>query len=211
MGVVTYGFTVPDGVYYGNTTLRVQVQELANSMDPCEAFVYGGTKDFNITITRGPSVCESGPSDLSITLGDVTLRGETKDIVHKGGCSGVSGLQDLAADWGDLIIGNIYTLDYTVLHCSSDQISSISAAWVDFNGNNIFETWEQIVSYSSRSGLTSTIFKVPMSTLTEEVKIGRTILRVQAQRTSAAEIDPCSNSTTGATKDFALFIQESGY
>jgi len=46
-------FTVPEKAKAGPTGMRLQVQEILNNattINPCELFKYGGTKDFGVTI-----------------------------------------------------------------------------------------------------------------------------------------------------------------
>jgi len=53
---VTQSFTVPADVVFGDTRMRVQVQETqATTLNPCANFPYGATKDFTIAVKRSGS------------------------------------------------------------------------------------------------------------------------------------------------------------
>jgi len=210
-GQVSVNFTVLNDtrVIYGNTRLRVQVQETSSpTINPCASFPYGGTKDFTISIIpEFPGYCGSGPtSPLDTHLGLVQLNGEGTSIIENTTCTGALGPMNFTYLRANVIIGNTYTINYTVITCTA-QYPVTSAAWVDWNQNQIFDQWEQITTFSLRFGSQAYAFKVPRSTSTEEVKTGFTRLRLQVQETTNSNIDPCLNFTFGGTKDFGLEVK----
>jgi len=208
-GIVDLTFTLPTGGYLGNTSLRVQVQETNGiSLNPCAMFPYGATQDFWINLTDSSSTyCISGPMALQDTaLGPVTLNGISKNINNQDGCPGVLGPQDLTSQSADLLIGGAYTINYTVLNCTANQFPVVSTAWIDFDQNLLFETWEQISTFSTSFGARSVLFKVPVSTPSQAVKIGKTRLRVQVQEKAGPPIIACEQFAYGGTKDFTILI-----
>lgn len=54
-------------IKFGMTRMRVQVQETSSTqpLDPCSRFAYGGTKDFNISISAGGTASSSSSSSMS--------------------------------------------------------------------------------------------------------------------------------------------------
>jgi len=212
-GLIVLNFTAMNNsnIVYGPTRLRVQVQETsATSIDPCFAFPYGATKDFTVEmIPQFPGYCNSGPtSDLDTQMGAVYVFGEVRNIVELTGCPGHLGPVNYTNLTADLITGNTYHINFTVITCSS-IFSVTSAAWIDYNGNSVFDHWEQIFPFSKRFGSQMFAFKVPKSTPTEVVKPGITRMRVQVQETSQSDIDPCTIFNYGGTKDFAIEIKMS--
>jgi len=210
-GLITLNFMAPNGsnVHFGSTRLRVQVQETSgDTINPCSLFAYGGTKDFTVEIINEfPGYCNCGPmSTLDTEMGQVFLKGENRNIVENTGCPGSIGPVNYTSISADLIIGNTYDINYTVITCS-DLYPNTSSAWIDWNQNQIWDQWEQIFPFSRRGGFQSYAFKVPKSTASEEVKPGFTRLRIQVQEVSFPSIDPCALFAFGGTKDFGIEVK----
>jgi len=211
MGSITFNFTVPNNsqIVYGLTRLRVQVQETSQTIiNPCASFPYGGTKDFTMEIIEEfPGYCNSGPTTTMDTeLELVSLRGENRDIFENTGCPGNTGPVNYTNLTADVIIGNKYSLNYTIITCSQ-VYPATSAAWIDFNQNNVWDNWEQITPFSQIYSNQVHLFKVPKSTPEEVVKPGITRMRVQVQETAAAYIYPCAMFAFGGTKDFTIEVR----
>jgi len=211
MGNISFNFTAVNTseVAYGLTRLRVQVQETSQTLiNPCASFPYGGTKDFTIEIVEEfPGYCNSGPTTTMDTeLGMVSLRGENRNILENTGCPGNTGPVNFTNLTADVIIGNKYTLNYTIITCSNEYPAT-SSAWVDWNQNNIWDIWEQIIPMSVVYDNQFHVFKVPKSTPEEVVKPGITRMRVQVQETSAPLIYPCALFAFGGTKDFSIEVK----
>jgi len=202
--------TVDHEVLPGNTYLRVQVQETnAEYLDPCAHFAWGGTKDFTIRIWEPKNYCVSGPLSTSQAgLGAVTLIGETKSINDPPTpCANLQpGPVDRTSLIADVYIAKPYTITYNVVTCGA-QSTTQSNAWVDYNQNEIFETWEQITPRSSAFGTVSYSFKVPPSAPDQVVVAAPTRLRVQVQQsTDNKSLDPCAQFQYGGTRDYTLNI-----
>jgi len=211
-GVLTQSVIIPNGTYFGNITARVQVQETFSfSIDPCADFPYGGTKDFTFIIKKDAvNYCQSGPTALGATaLGPVSVIGAKNNIVNGNGCPGAIGPQDFTNQIADVIIGGAYSITYSVLSCTGVENPVVSTAWIDWDQNKIFSTWEQIVVDNTKFGNFTSLFKVPVSTPTQIVKTGNTRLRIQVQEYSTPAIDPCAKFSGGGTKDFSITVSAS--
>jgi len=211
MGNISFNFSIPNSseISYGLTRLRIQVQETSQTViNPCASFPYGGTKDFTIEIVEQfPGYCNCGPTTTMDTeLSLVYLKGENRDILEPTGCPGNTGPVNYTNLTADVIIGNKYILNYTILTCSN-VYPATSSAWIDWNQNNIFDNWEQIIPFSQVYSNQAHLFKVQMSTPEEVVKPGITRMRVQVQETAAAFIYPCSMFAFGGTKDFSIEVK----
>lgn len=214
LAAVSIPFTVPFGtieqeVVPGNTVLRVQVQETnAEFLDPCAHFAWGGTKDFGIRIWEPKTYCVSGPlSTTDTALGTITLIGQTTSINDVATCADVQvGPIDHTLMVADVYVAQPYTITYDVITCGTKN-PTMSAAWVDYNHNEILESWEQITPRSNAFGTVSYTFKVPPSAPNQVVAGGPTRLRVQVQQTSENKVlDPCALFNNGGTRDFTLNI-----
>jgi len=98
-----------------------------------------------------------------------------------------------------------YTLTYVVANCGTSP-TGLSTAWIDYDQDGLFETWEQIIPASTSANNQFT-FKVPPSTSDQRVVAGLTQMRVQVQvETSQPPLDPCASFTLGGTKDFSIKI-----
>jgi len=210
-GLIVFNFTAVNNsnVKYGATRLRVQVQETAqNFIQPCDTFPYGGTKDFTVEIVEEiPGYCNSGPtSTIDTQLGQVTFRGDSKDIVETTECPGGTGPVNFTNLTADLTVGNSYEITYNVTTCSN-VYPVVSSAWIDFNQNQVWDQWEQIFPFSKRMGMQAYSFKVPKSTPSEVVREGTTRLRLQVQEIGGDSIEPCTIFAFGGTKDFSIQIK----
>jgi len=136
----------------------------------------------------------------------VTVYSEDKPISDNTSCPGFIGVQNLTNLVATLIIGNVYELNYTIVTCDNTFPVRSSAAWIDYNQNRKWDSWEQIVPFSSKD-VTDVAFKVPKSTSNEQVLTGRTRMRVQVQEMQSSSIDPCLMFTYGGTKDFGVEIK----
>jgi len=211
VGNIQRTFTVPNtsDVSYGLTRLRVQVQETSGvTLNPCASFPYGGTKDFTISIGEEfPGYCKSGPTTTYDTeLGPVFMKGENRNINEVTTCTNFTGPVDWTNLTADVIIGNNYVLNWTVLTCSL-VYAATSAAWIDFNQNNAWDSWEQVTQFSQLYTPQSQRIKIPKSTPDEQVKLGLTRMRVQVQETPSAIIYPCDVFAYGGTKDFSIEVR----
>lgn len=213
-GLITNKFTINSSlpVKPGMTRMRVQVQETSatNPLDPCSRFAYGGTKDFNISITNYH--CNSGPTTTTDgNLGPVYLKGDSMIISDTIGCPGQIGPIDESNMTADLTSGAFYTINYTVTTCG-DRYNSLTTAWIDYNGNTILEDWERIIPYSTKFGVNSVTFRPATTNGSQQVKTGVKLwMRVQMQETDAVSLSPCVLFPYGGTKDFSIILKDNPY
>jgi len=138
-------------------------------------------------------------------LGQVQLQGLSTAINELSTCPGGIGPQLFLNQSADLVQGQPWVLTYNVINCGNSSSFS-SSSWIDFDQDDLFETWEKITPDSTGS---SNIwqFKVPPSTPDQEVKAGTTRLRVQVQTGVTGPLNPCNtNFIYGGTKDFTVKI-----
>jgi len=155
----------------------------------------------------GQLYCQSGPTTtVDSNLGAVTLNGDGSSIVDDTNCPGTIGPKDLTALKADLSLGKSYRLSYAVTTCGN-SFPTLSGAWIDYNGNLLFDADEQLGVFSNAKSV-DTDFVVPASS--DSVKSGPTRLRVQVQETQATTINPCATFPYGATKDFTVEIKSGG-
>jgi len=161
---------------------------------------------FTVLIAADANYCRSGPTIIDDTaINFVNITGTTVNLTDNTGCAnktlGPQDRTDLMPP--DLIIGNSYVVQYNVTTCGGTY-PVVSAMWIDLNQNNDFDDWEQVISYSTQFGWNRDYFKVPLSALPNEVKVGKTRLRLMVVETSNLNLDPCYGFAYGATKDYLV-------
>merc|ERR1711871_1862582 len=157
----------------------------------------------------GSYYCGGGPtSSQDSNLGAVHL-GEIQD---NSDCPGQVGVQDLTSMTAVLYnTGSTeYTLTYDVTTCGANAFTRASAAWVDWNNNQVFEENELLGPTHSTASVTvletvTVVFSVPANTPDMTTR-----LRVMVQETSASNLDPCALYPYGGAKDFGIAISASG-
>eukprot|EP00456_Euglypha_rotunda_P010418 TRINITY_DN1261_c0_g1_i30.p1 TRINITY_DN1261_c0_g1~~TRINITY_DN1261_c0_g1_i30.p1 ORF type:complete len:233 (+),score=28.78 TRINITY_DN1261_c0_g1_i30:91-789(+) len=188
--------------------MRVQTQETnADEISPCTDFPWGGTKDFTIRVRPYLAYCTSGPTSTArYGLGTVTLIGATRNIMDPSDCSVVAtGPVDHTNMIADAYTQLSYTLTYEVVNCDGGTSNTMSAAWIDYNQNGLFEGWEQITPRSTAFGTVSFGFKIPPSSPNQQVLPGPTRLRVSVQ-VGVSNLDPCALFTNGGARDYTVNI-----
>jgi Leucine-rich repeat (LRR) protein len=108
------------------------------------------------------------------------------------------------SDFKDKIIplkqGQIYASAMTPgLSYPSYQSNLFFSAWIDFNGNNIFEDNEKILGASAYSNVVSGTFYIPLT-----AKLGNTVLRVSMKKDNWAS--PCETFAAGEVEDYTIKI-----
>ena len=150
--------------------------------------------------------CEAGPtSTQDSNLGHVYLMGETKNITDPTDCPGQYGVQDLTTEVADLMQGKIYELTYHVTTCGGPY-NRISAVWIDFNGDGVFNTSEQIGNVKQTSDTPDDRIKIAIK-VPQNLSNLNTVMRVMVQEESDPEkMDPCAMYAYGGVKDFGIQI-----
>jgi HYR domain/GEVED domain/Domain of unknown function DUF11/Secretion system C-terminal sorting domain/Leucine rich repeat len=108
------------------------------------------------------------------------------------------------SDFKDKIIplkqGQTYTSTMTPgISYPSYQSNLFFSAWIDFNGNNIFEDNERILGASAYSNVVGGTFLVPTT-----AKLGNTVLRISMKKDSWAS--PCETFAAGEVEDYTVNI-----
>jgi hypothetical protein len=129
------------------------------------------------TQVAGQTYCSAGPtSTQDSNLGAVTLNGDSKNINDPSNCPGVVGTQDKTAMHADLVPGNTYSLGWEVTTCGGPY-NRRSVAWIDYNGNTVFDPDEQIGQVQS-TGNVATEHKTVSFTVPADTTLKSTRMRV---------------------------------
>jgi len=144
--------------------------------------------------------CTAGPTSVQDSnLGAVHLQ----EIDDRTNCPGQAGVVDLTNLVANLAPGNEYTISWDVSTCGQSYTRA-SAAWIDFNGNQIFEPTEQIGFHLTTSQNPTETVSVTFTVPTTAQSGTTTRLRVMVVETSSMTIDPCSIYAYGGAKDFSI-------
>jgi len=103
--------------------------------------------------------------------------------------------------------GQGYTLTYDVTTCGGTY-TRVSAAWIDWNQNFVFDAGEMLAAPSTTTlalQTISTTFTVPSDAVN-----GQTRLRVMVQERSTATLGPCDPFGYGGVKDFTIQVGKGG-
>lgn len=149
--------------------------------------------------------CAAGPTSAQDSnLGEVILKGDSKDIDNVANCPGQTGTQDHTDEIADLVVGNSYTLEYHVTTCGGPY-NRASAAWIDWDGDGVFDDNEQLGEVlhttDTPDSLKSVAFVVPAGGA-----VPGTRLRVMVQESSATVLTPCAVFAYGGVKDFGINV-----
>jgi hypothetical protein len=127
------------------------------------------------------------------------LTGDVGMISHTG-CPGELGIQDLTSQSTTLTAGNSYSIDIQFGTCGGN-FPGVGEAWIDFNGNQVFDVNESIGNWTGTpSGAITTFnFTVPV-----DITNISTLLRVTQRESGALPINPCESFTWGSTMDFNI-------
>jgi len=148
---VSFKFNVPCNAAPGYSRMRVLVVEGGHDPDPCLVFAYGAVKEFSITILAQvervclptPRYCKAGNTVAADSnLGPVSLIGvQGTSISDTSNCPSTIGIRNLTAQSAQLQPGGTYALNLKATTCGVGW-ARIAYAYIDFNGNSIFEPSE---------------------------------------------------------------------
>ena len=204
----TFNFTVPSNSFNGSVRMRI-IQWEAGSLplDPCGTFTWGSAVDFEVVLSGGSGTgnyCTSvGPSSTADSnLQGLVLNGDGGTSITYTGCPGEIGLDDQTANYSATLgKGSPYQADITFGTCGGTYSCS-AEAWIDFNGNQIFEPGESIGTWSGNPTANITFnFNVPLAAVD-----GPTRMRIIQQEGGSLPLDPCASFTWGSTTDFEVVI-----
>lgn len=155
--------------------------------------------------------CTGGPSQtIDSNLESAVLVGATGSINYTG-CPGVTGVEEYFSEVTYLDAGQQYTLDVLFGTCGGN-FSGAGEAWIDFNGDQVFDPSESIGTWSGTppTAISNFTFNVPAG-----VSNGLTRMRINQQEGGVLPLDPCATFTWGSSTDFYVYLQNgvdcSGY
>lgn len=147
--------------------------------------------------------CESGgqSSTADSNLGALSIVGASGSINFTG-CPGVTGVQYYTAETVTLSAGASYVLNLQFGTCGGN-FSSVAEVWIDYNGNNVFETSESVVTWSGQpmGAPTGYVITVPANSVA-----GMHRMRVMQAEQSTLPLDPCAGFTWGSVTDFNVTL-----
>ncbi|MDB3906504.1 T9SS type A sorting domain-containing protein [Crocinitomicaceae bacterium] len=147
--------------------------------------------------------CElGGPSSTADSnLGALSIVGASGSINFTG-CPGVTGVQYYTAETVTLSAGASYVLNLQFGTCGGN-FSSVAEVWIDYNGNNVFETSESVVTWSGQpmGAPTGYVITVPANSVA-----GMHRMRVMQAEQSTLPLDPCAGFTWGSVTDFNVTL-----
>jgi hypothetical protein len=207
MQTETIAFTVPGNAASGTRVLRVRGVYVntgePDPVDPCFNYAYGETEDYAVVIGSGNGYCMP-------TSAIGTADGDYIDNVVLGTLANLgSGPGDPAySDYTFLSVGLVRGQSYQVELTSGSYEQDYLAAWIDFNGNEGFESDEMLGSVltSTPAQLVGFPFTVP-----NNAALGNTRLRVRCMYPDLNNgepdgPDPCFDFTWGETEDYGIDI-----
>ena len=145
--------------------------------------------------------------DMSII--NVSLVGQTLTLNNTSGCNSFN-YEDFTTTTTipDLTIGSSYSLDVSTDYMYNGNDYSYDqnvSAWIDYNGNGIFESHEEIVATNGAGmagGLASLSFTVNPTYAT----VGQYTMRVRMTLLGNNSIDPTAIEQYGETEDYTVNI-----
>jgi hypothetical protein len=144
----------------------------------------------------------AGPSSTADSnVQSVNLTGDGNSISYNG-CPGVLGIQDLTNLSATLTGGNSYSLNVQFGTCQGNY-AGVGEAWIDFNGDQVFDITESIGSWTGTppSAISAFNFTVPAG-----ITNGPTRMRVIQNESGSLPIDPCGTFTWGSVMDFTIIL-----
>ena len=155
------------------------------------SFVFG-----QYCLTGGPT------STIDSNIESVTLYGQAGGITYTG-CPGVTGVEQYNSQSVVLGAGNNYNISIQFGTCGGNY-SGAGEAWIDFNQNGVFESYESLGTWSGTPPTALSIFNF---TVPATAQMGQTKMRINQQENGTLPLDPCASFTWGSSVDFIIDIQ----
>ncbi len=146
-------------------------------------------------ITGGPS------STADSNLEGLSIVGDAGSINYVG-CPAVAGVQYYTTETVSLSAGASYTLNMQFGTCGGN-FSSVGEVWIDYNGNEIFEASESVLTWSGQPMPSPTGYVL---TIPANVIAGTHRMRVMQAEQSTLPLDPCASFTWGSVTDFNVTL-----
>ena len=160
---------------------------------------------FSITSASYAQYCSGGPSSTADSnIEGVVASGENATAINYIGCPGVTGIEDQTAQVMDLNVGGSYSIDVTFGTCGGNW-GGAGEAWIDFNGDQVFDVSESIGTSSGTPGsapwdaAVTFNFSVPTNAVG-----GVSRMRVMQRESGSNPLDPCGSYTWGSAVDFTI-------
>lgn len=146
--------------------------------------------------TGGPT------STADSNVESVYLAGSSGVINVPNACPGVLGVQNYTAQSTTLAAGSTYTLQVDFGTCGGNY-SGVGEAWIDYNGNGMFDINESLGTWSGTppAAVTNMTFLVPAG-LTN----GTSRLRIMQREAGTLPLDPCASFQWGSVMDFTVVL-----
>ncbi|MHC1776402.1 MAG: GEVED domain-containing protein [Lentimicrobium sp.] len=190
-------FTVPANAPSGITRMRVREVFNFSDADPCSAYGFGETEDYNVNIVP---IQYCTPSYI-----DGTSEGDYISLVQLGSISNATGAS--ASPFYTYYSSLSTTLDagspYTLtLSPGTFGYGNNMAAWIDYNYDGVFDATEKLgnIDVPPTPSTGSITFTVPVTAFP-----GTTRMRVR-EVYFGGDIDPCAEAFYGETEDYNVNI-----
>lgn len=148
--------------------------------------------------------CESGgpSSTADSNLEQLSIVGASGSINYTG-CPAVTGVQYHSSETVTLNAGSSYALTVKFGTCGGNY-SGVGEAWIDFNGNQVFEASESILTWSGTPPVAAANYAV---TVPANAMSGLQRMRVIQAEGMSLPMDPCASFTWGSVTDFNVMLQ----
>jgi len=214
---VSWKVIVPCDALPGSARMRVLVAEGGRDTDPCMVFAHGGVKEYSVFVLSQldkpclPPVryCKTGSTQAGDSnLGAVDLVGvQGTAIYDTSNCPNTPGIKNLTSLSASLQPGGSYLLRFDATTCGLGW-ARLAYAFIDFNGNSVFETSERLgsVVVDNRVSPASVSFSFYVPCVGSGAVVGPTRVRVFVVEGDALSPEPCAQFTYGAVKEFTVNI-----
>lgn len=155
-------------------------------------------------LTGGPS------STVDSNLESLIFTGTSGGINYTG-CPGVLGVEEDLLQTTTVNAGSAYVMTLQFGTCGGNY-GGVATVWIDFNGNNLFDPSEAVVTWQGTPPMVAAnyVVNIPASALS-----GQTRIRVMQAENQVLPLDPCTSFTWGSVTDFVIEIENgidcSGY
>lgn len=148
--------------------------------------------------------CTSGgPSSTADSNLESLIFTGTSGGINYVGCPGVLGVQEYFTQTTTVDAGANYVMTIQFGTCGGNY-NSVAEVWIDFNGNNLFEASESVLTWSGLPPMVpgNYVVSIPATSMT-----GQTRMRVMQAEGQALPLDPCTGFTWGSVTDFNITIE----
>ncbi len=141
-----------------------------------------------------------GPSQtIDSNVESVELVGEVGSINYTG-CPGLIGLEDQTGLSTTLTAGNSYNMNVQFGTCGGNY-SGAGEAWIDFNGDQMFDPSESIGTWSGTPPTSLNVFNFTVPGTVTNLPVR---MRVMQHEGGSLPLDPCASFAWGSVVDFTI-------